>query len=80
MTREMLPESVIAAVTAAGLRFLVGPNDFDECLLEVAGRIADALEQQNAPHSRLYALRGVAAGVAIGKYIERQRRKIGAEA
>lgn len=69
-----LPAEVMDTMTAAGIRFLAGPNDFDECLYEIAGRIADAGGDRRGYTALFHAaLSGVAAGLAIGKHIERQR-------
>lgn len=69
-----LPAEVMDTMTVAGTSFLAGPNDFDECLYEIAGRIADAGSDRRG-YNALFraALSGVAAGLAIGKHIERQR-------
>ena len=79
-----LPADVMDIMTAFGIKFLAGPNSFDECLYEIAGRITDATNTKpecNKTYMISFrsALRGVAAGMAIGKHIERQRLRQAAE-
>ena len=71
---EALTAHTMSIMSAYGINFLAGPTDFDECLYEISGRIADACSDQTG-YMALFkaALGGVAAGMAIGKHIERQR-------
>ena len=69
-----LPAEIMDTMTAAGNSFLASFNDFDMCLHEIAGRIAEASSSRTG-YGAIFraALSGVAAGLAIGKHIERRR-------
>ena len=83
---EALPDEIISIMANFGFNFLFSPNDFDDSLMEIAGRICDMLQEQDRTfpirlrrfnysscHSGI--VRGIGAGIAIGKHIERQRLK-----
>lgn len=70
-----LPAQVNEIAIAFGVNFLMGPNAFDECLYEIAWALADDATRKRSGTRAVFkaALSGVAAGLAIGKHIERQR-------
>lgn len=75
-----IPETMMQAAELYGTGWLMSGTAFDECIFELAGRITDNLKASGrckayTDLSDLFraSVAGVAAGLAIGKHIERQR-------
>lgn len=81
---EALPEETMRTMLDAGMRFLIAPTDFDEIIQRIAACIVDSLEERSRAEGTRWrfgagwafraTLKGLGAGIAIGKHIERQRR------